>query len=84
MSVLSTLVCILAEQAQNLKAENTFEGYLLDAIITSDEYIEHAVLDNVEVVAIVALPDHVLAGLGAFLEHGIQHLQTDIIRDSFS
>lgn len=52
-----------------------FCTYLFDAVISGDEHVEHAVLDDVEVVSIVSLPDQVLAGLGAFLEHRVQHLR---------
>lgn len=50
------------------------QWYLLDAIIAGDEDIEHSVLDHIEVVPVVALPDYVLPGLRTLLEHGVQHL----------
>lgn len=49
--------------------------YLLDAIISGDEHVEHAILDDIEVVAVVALPDQVLSWLRALLEHRVQHLR---------
>lgn len=49
--------------------------YLLDAIISGDEHVEHAILDDIEVVAVVSLPDQVLSWLRALLEHRVQHLR---------